>query len=364
MIDKVNTPPNVMPNAPGLRSVSIIIVNYNGAKWLRACLDSVKCIRNLAIDVVVVDNASTDDSLVILRDYPWLKVVRSSQNLGFAGGNNLGLLHCSSDYVLLLNNDTVVVPDFLKPLCDYLDQHPEVGVVQGKMLLPRFDNTLDLCGSYLTWLGLPYHYGAYKPDSPKYQHNRPVFSGKGACLMFRRNIIEHVGDFLFDDSFFCYYEEADFCHRVWLAGWEVHFVSTPPIQHFMGATAGGPQAGFVLRHYMRNMTFSLLSNLSLPSLIRIMPIFFALQLASAVLAIVTLRTGQFRAHVGSLTVPVQRFRAIGSRRRLITRIRRRSDADLFARTMHSPRLCYFVKTLTGKLAQYTDANIPPSREAP
>ncbi|MEI9866651.1 MAG: hypothetical protein WDN00_19285 [Limisphaerales bacterium] len=92
------------------------------------------------------------------------------------------------------------------------------------MQLPRFDQTLDVCGSYLTWLGLPYHYGFYKTDQPKYQHSRPIFSGKGACLMFRRDIVKRIGGFLFDDSFFCYYEESDFCHRVWLAGWEVHFV--------------------------------------------------------------------------------------------------------------------------------------------
>ncbi|MEI9864258.1 MAG: glycosyltransferase [Limisphaerales bacterium] len=90
-------------------------------------------------EVIVVDNASTDGSMEALRAYPWVKVVQSDQNLGFAGGNNLGLRECSFDYVLLLNNDTVVVSDFLQPLCDYLDQHPEVGAVQGKMQLPRFD---------------------------------------------------------------------------------------------------------------------------------------------------------------------------------------------------------------------------------
>lgn len=374
-IKVTNVQPDPTPETPDQCSVSIVIVNFNGAKWLRACLDSVRRIEGLRIEVIVVDNASSDDSLATLRDYPWVKVVQSDRNIGFAGGNNLGLRHCSFNYVLLLNNDTVVVPNFLQPLCDYLDQNPEVGAVQGKMQLPRFDGTLDVCGSYLTWLGLPYHYGFYKTDQQKYQNSRPVFSGKGACLMFRRDIVERIGGFLFDDSFFCYYEESDFCHRVWLAGWEVHFVATPPIQHFMGATAGGPQAGFVLRHYLRNMTFSLLSNLSIQSLFRIMPFFFATQLASAALSAITFRKAQFQAHLESLLLPGKKLKAIIARRKLVKTIRRRSDRDLFAKTMVNPRLDYFVKTFTGQLAQYHDnplplslalsrKNGPPKRERP
>ncbi|MEJ0088283.1 MAG: glycosyltransferase family 2 protein [Limisphaerales bacterium] len=360
-----NTDARSIKSADGLNlfnqhSVSIIIVNYNGLNWLKACLESVRCLEGVITEVIVVDNASTDGSMEALCAYPWVKVVQSDQNLGFAGGNNLGLRDCSFDYVLLLNNDTVIVPNFLQPLCDYLDQHPEVGVVQGKMQLPRFGGALDVCGSYLTWLGLPYHYGFYKTDQPQYQHSRPVFSGKGACLMFRRDIIKRIGGFLFDDSFFCYYEESDFCHRVWLAGWEVHFVATTPIQHFMGATAGGPQAGFVLRHYLRNMTFSLLSNLSIPSLFRIMPFFFSVQLASAAISVITFRKAQFQAHLESLLLPFQKFKAIIARRKLIKIIRRRSDGDLFARTMINPRMGYFVKTFTGQLAQYYDNPLPSS----
>ena len=113
--------------------VSILVVNYNGERFLPALLDSLAAIQHPTHEVVVVDNASGDGSLPLLAALPWVKVVRSSENRGFAGGNNLGLGHCAGKYVLLLNNDTVVPPDFLIPLCAYLNANPQVGVVQGKM---------------------------------------------------------------------------------------------------------------------------------------------------------------------------------------------------------------------------------------
>ena len=321
---------------------------------MRKCLNSVAGVSWKNREVIVVENGSTDNSLEVLGEFPWVTVVRSPSNLGFAGGNNLGLRHCSGDYVLLLNNDTIVTPNFLEPLCQHLQRNPQVGIVQGKMLLPRFGNALDVCGSFFTALGLPYHYGYYKPDGPKYQRSYPIFSGKGACLMFRRELIERVGGFLFDEDFFCYYEESDFCHRAWLAGYEVHFVAGPPIQHLMGATAGGPQSAFVLRHYLRNMAFSLFSNLSLNWRLRILPLFFAMLAASLLASALKFQWARFAAHLGALTWCVSRYGKIRARRRLIKLLRRQSDRAIFEKVLRTPRLDYFVKTLTGKLSEYVD----------
>jgi GT2 family glycosyltransferase len=338
--------------------VSILIINYNGALWLPACLRSVAAISYPNYEVIVVDNGSTDDSLHILAEFPKVKLICSQFNLGFAGGNNLGIRHCSGEYVLLLNNDTIVVPNFLEPLCDYLNRNPKVGIVQGKMTLPRQGNALDVCGSFLTALGFPYHYGYYKPDGPKYQRSYPVFSSKGACLLFRSELIAHTGNFLFDEDFFCYYEESDFCHRAWLAGFEVHFVAGPPIQHLMGATAGGAQADFVLRHYLRNMTFSLLSNLSLSSRLRILPFFFVMLVASMLAATAKLNGARCAAHWGAITHCIASYDKILARRRLIKSLRRQSDRAIFAKVLKTPRLDYFIKTLTGNLKNYLDEDLP------
>ncbi|HEV2210477.1 MAG TPA: glycosyltransferase family 2 protein [Verrucomicrobiae bacterium] len=337
--------------------VSIIIVNFNGARFLPACLDSVGRLAYTKREVVLVDNGSTDESITVAQSYPWVKLVRSDRNLGFAGGNNLGLSVCSGELVLLLNNDTIVTPDFLEPLCGYLSKHQGVGIVQGKMVLPNFGGGLDVCGSFLTPLGVPYHYGIYKPDGPQYERSYAVFSGKGACLMFRRQIIPDVGGFLFDEDFFCYYEESDFCHRAWLAGWETHFVNTPPIQHLMGGTAGGPHAAFVLKHYLRNMAFSLLSNLSFPARLRILPLFFCLLVLGWVASALSLNRGKFSAHWGAVTCYVASYGRIRARRKLIRNIRKRSDSSILKVVMRRPRIEYFVKTFTGRLREYVDEDL-------
>src|SRR5207249_3706698 len=115
-------------------------------------------------------------------------------------------------------------------------------------------------------------------------------------------------------------------------------------QHWMGATAGGPQSAFVLRHYLRNMAFSLMSNLSLCSRLRIVPIFFGMLLASALAAAVKLKSAQVMAHLGAISYCISHYGKILARRRLVKAIRRRSDREIFAKIMRTPRLDYFLKT--------------------
>lgn len=334
--------------------VSIIIVNYNGAGFLKGCLDSLRNVSEPSFEVILVDNASTDNSLDVLKKYPNVQLVKSQENVGFAGGNNLGLEHARGAYVLLLNNDTIVHPEFLAPLVHYLDAHPEAWVVQGKMTLPNYQNSLDVCGSFLTAFGVPYHYGFYKPDQPKYSRNFPVFSGKGACLMLRRDIVSKVGGFLFDPEFFCYYEESDFCHRVWLAGGEVHFVGAKPIQHLMGSTAGGPHSLFTLRHYLRNMTFSLSSNLSALYALRILPLFFGVLFVSALAALARGKVSVCGAHFSAVFHLFRRLPEVARRRKLISIIRTRTDRQIAGKVLRTPRLSYFVKTATSGLSTFED----------
>jgi GT2 family glycosyltransferase len=333
--------------------ISILIINYNGARFLPDLFASLRKLTYPRYEVILVDNASSDESLSIIANYSWVKLVKSEKNLGFAGGNNFGLNHCSGDLICLLNNDMVVHPEFLQPLCQYLQQHSEVGIVQGKMVLPRFAGVLDVCGSFLTSWGLPYHYGYFKPDSEVYRRNYPVLCGKGACLLFRRNLIDKIGGFLFEEGFFCYYEETDFCHRAWLSGSEVHFVSGPPNQHYFGGTAA-PHSGFALGLYLSNMTFSLLGNLGAAARWRIMPWFFAILFASLVASLLKLKFPQAGAHLKAFACCFTQAGRIRERQALVRRIRKVSDREILAKTLRNPGPAYFLKTLTGKLGSYRD----------
>jgi GT2 family glycosyltransferase len=338
--------------------VSILIVNYNGAEVLRDCLTSLRQVTYPRLEVVVVENGSTDNSKEVLAQHPAILVLQSDRNRGFAGGNNFGLPACNGQFVLLLNSDTIVTPGFLEPLVEYLRDHPQVGIVQGKMILSRHGNVLDVCGSFLTRFGFLYHYGYYKQDTQKYDRSYPVFSAKGACLLFRRELVTAVGGYLFNEDFFCYYEETDFCHRAWLTGHEAHFVHTSTIQHLQGATSERTRAsGFVLRQFLANQTFGLLANLSAGSLCRIMPLYFLVFFTSMTSAALTGKLTVFKAHWHALASNWRRIGKIRAQRELIRRIRKISDRELFAKVMRNPRLDYFIKTFQGRLSEYEDGSL-------
>lgn len=339
--------------------VSVLIVNYNGAHLLRDCLDSLAQVTGPAFEVIVVDNASKDNSLELLRSYLSVRVVESSSNLGFAGGNNLGLPHCRGKFILLLNSDTIVTPDFLTTLCNYLEQNPTVGIAQARMTLPHREGRLDSCGSFFTATGFMYHYGFLKPDAPEYRQCYRVFSAKGACMLIRREVIAAAGGYLFDPDYFCYYEETDFCHRAWLAGWESHFVGTALIQHLMGATSETSQGrSFVMSNFLRNQIFSLLSNLEVGSAVRILPVYFAFFFCSFFAAGLTGKWSLFRAHGHALLANVRAVRKIFRQRRLIRSVRRLRDRDLFARFQLNPKPGYYLCTFQGRIGDYKDEPLP------
>lgn len=352
-------PGTLSPSPSDQPLVSILIVNFNTAALLRDCLDSLRKVTYPRVQIVVVDNASSDDSVPSVRKYPEVKLVCSDRNRGFAGGNNLGLAACEGPFVLLLNSDTIVTPDFLQPLVEYLQQHPQVGIVQSKMLLSQHNNVLDVCGSFLTRFGFLYHYGYWKPDGEKYNHSYPAFTIKGACLMFRRDLLPAIGGYLFNEDFFCYYEETDLCHRTWLSGHEVHFVHRSVIQHLQRGTAKRThRSGFPERLYLTNQNFSLLSNLSWTSLALILPGYLAAFFVGMVGAGLTGNRPIFTAHTYALGRTLLSFKRIRAQRRVTRRIRKISDRALFARVLRTPRLSYFLRTFQGRLRDYEDEALP------
>ena len=335
--------------------VSIVILNYNGADLLPGLLDSLKDLAYSHHEQIVVENGSTDNSLEVLARYPHVKVVRTERNLGSSGGYNLGIANSKGEFILIMNNDIIANREFVSVLSDYLVNHPEVGIVQAKMVLPRCSGTLEVCGSFFTRFGFPYHYGYYKQDGPKYRTNQPVFCVKGACMMLRRSVIPIAGGYVFNEGFHCYYEETDLCHRFWLAGFETHFVASPPIQHLAGVTiAREEKAGFSLHYYFRNMIFSLATTLEWGWLLRIMPLYLALFVGSMVAAALSGRRATALAHWNALVFNLRNLRKIKLQRAKIQRIRKKTDREIFSKVLRNPRLEYFVKTFTGKVGNYTD----------
>jgi len=236
--------------------LSIIIVTWNGDDLLRNCLDSVAGVYGTAPEIVVVDNAGQASCAALVANYPNVIYVASPENLGFAGGNNLGLAKTTRDYILLLNNDTVVYEDSFTPLLDFLATHDKVGIVQGTMNVPARNDGLDVCGEDLMPWGLLRHRHVGRPTATTRLEAARVFAAKGAMLMLKRAVVADVGGTLFDPSFRNYFEDIDLCFRARNRGWETWFVPTPPIDHLCGVTAGKFRGEDIWAQYIRNILVS------------------------------------------------------------------------------------------------------------
>ena len=203
--------------------VSIIIVNWNGGEVFRQCLQTLSGLTYPKFEIILVDNGSTDGSQEYYQVFKSLvrkvKVVKNKTNLGFAPANNQGVKLARGEYVLLLNNDTKVEANFLHKMVARMQSDPSIGALQPKIYMIDNPNNLDNAGSFLTWTGFLYHWGFGSIDTAEFSKERLVYSAKGACLLTRKEIIAKLG--LFDDAFVSYFEESDFCGRIWLAGYKV-----------------------------------------------------------------------------------------------------------------------------------------------
>lgn len=239
-----------------MTAIAVAVVNYNTRDLLRACLDSI--LQEQPDELVVVDNASTDGSAAMVRDeYPWVALCANVDNHGFAGGVNQAFARCASPYVLLLNSDTVLAPGVLRGLRDYLDQHERAGVAGPRLLNP--DGSLQpSCYHFPTPLHvllelsnlsaavrfIPVLRQRYLRTWP-HDSARPVPWVLGAAMAIRRSAFEAIGGF--DESFFMYSEEIDFCLRLQRAGWETHFAAVGAIYHVGGASTVQQRAAMAFR---------------------------------------------------------------------------------------------------------------------
>jgi hypothetical protein len=331
--------------------VSIIIVNWNGMKWLSDCFNSLARQDWEKYEIIFVDNASHDGSVNWVRKhYPKTKVFINKKNLGFADANNVGFRKARGKYVLFLNNDTRVTKTFLSVLVQFLEQHKDVAGVQSKLLLMDRSDRLDAVGAFFTNTGFLYHYGFHAKDSEKLDKIIDIYTAKGACMMFKKSTLDRItinGD-IFDPSYFAYFEETDMCHRVWLNGYRIQYVPQSVIYHKAGGTSAAMNNSFIQHHSFKNRIQSYLTNLGLRKLLVLMPVHLLLTLGFAFVAFIR---GKWRLgiaiinaiywNIGHLKVTIVK------RSYVQTHIRKRSDSSLFAHIVRSPGFFYYLKLARG-----------------
>lgn len=213
--------------------VSISIVTYNSGPFLKRCLDSVLAQDWPRLEVIVIDNASTDDTRSILESYQKrISVIWNKQNRGFCGGQNQGIRRAEGDWVLVLNPDAALTPAFVSSLVSAGAQDPNAGTLCGKLLRAEPDLSIpcipqvDSAGIYFTPTFRHFDRGTHLPDGPEYSQPAYVFGATGAAAFYRRAMIEDVsveGEF-FDEDFFFSREDADVAWRAQLFGWKCLYV--------------------------------------------------------------------------------------------------------------------------------------------
>lgn len=229
--------------------LSIVILNYKSQGHLRQGLRFLKSYTwPWAVEVIVVDNGSGDQSgEVVAREYPGATYIGLPINHGYSAGNNVGLRQASGDYVMILNPDTSLTPGAVETMIRYLEEHPAVGLVAPKLINP--DGSTQLSGALFPSFLIPLWRRSWLGNMPGPKHalarffindwdrqsSRAVGWALGACFVIRRRAMTEVG--FFDERFFLYFEDVDYCRRMWEKKWEVHYVAEAEIIHYLSRTS-------------------------------------------------------------------------------------------------------------------------------
>ena len=230
--------------------VSIIILNYNQLKVTCEFIDSTKSLTYPNYEIIMVDNASVDDPTAhIKRHYPGVKLIRNKKNLGFTGGNNVGIRAGKGEYLLIINNDTEVVPDLLDRMLEPFDHDPQVGVVSPKIRYFSHPTIIQYAGftEVNPFTGRNKPIGGNMVDHGQFDTPGYTAYAHGAAMMVKREVIEKVG--LLPDIFFIYYEELDWSAHIRRAGYKVFYQPSALIYHKESITMGKESA---MKAYFHN----------------------------------------------------------------------------------------------------------------
>jgi len=246
-----------------MAKVSVIILNWNGKRFLKTCLDSLRKQTFKDLETIVVDNGSSDGSVDFVKvDYPEVRVIALDKNYGFAKGNNIGIEEALKDkdvqYIALLNNDTKVEPQWLEELVKVAESDEQVGSCQPKMLSLANPKMIDALGILITKNGRAIQDGYGTKDTRQYNQVKEVFGACAGAALYRREVLLQIG--LFDEDFFSYYEDVDLALQARLAGWKCMYVPKAVVYHRHSATLG-KTSPFKLYLLERNRYYYIIKNL-------------------------------------------------------------------------------------------------------
>ena len=236
---------------------TVLIPNYNGIKFIKDCLDSLLACGDYPI--VIVDNGSTDGSVELIEsDYSMVNLIKLDENTGFCHAVNVGLHEIKTEYVFLLNNDTVVDRDCIEILEKRMDATNSLFSAQAKILNLYNHDLIDDCGDLYSALGWAYARGKDK-SSEKYKKESYCFACCGAAVMYRMSILDEIGEF--DENHFAYLEDIDLGYRARIFGYRNMMVPDAVIYHAGSATSGSRHNKFKVDLSAKNNVYLIYKNM-------------------------------------------------------------------------------------------------------
>lgn len=280
--------------------IAVVILNWNGVGMLERFLPTViKYSREDAV-IYVADNASTDNSVVMLKEhFPEVRLVILDKNLGFAEGYNKALERIDAEYYVLLNSDVEVSHHWLDPLTEFMDNHPEAAACQPKLLSENNKDVFEYagaCGGFIDRYGYPFCRGrlfeTVEDDNGQYDYTMEIFWATGACMMIRAVEFMRTGGF--DGRFFAHNEEIDICWRLRLMGRKIYCIPDSVVYHVGGGTLPKNNPMKTYLNFRNNLTM-LYKNLPDKSLNKVMRMRLILDYIAALQALLSGRMGDFKA---------------------------------------------------------------------
>jgi GT2 family glycosyltransferase len=282
--------------------VAVVILNWNGKKFLQQFLPSVLAATYSNYEVIVADNGSNDDSIAFMEsNYPRIRLIRFDQNMGFAKGYNEALKLVEADYYTLLNSDAETQPGWLEPMVDLLEKDSSIAACQPKLLLYADKKRFEYSGAAGGWMdryGYPFAKGrifdVMEEDHGQYDQVEPIFWASGAALFIRARLFHEMEGF--DEYFFAHQEEIDLCWRLQLAGHKIYSCPASVVYHVGGGTLPKGNSKKTYLNF-RNNRIMLSKNLPLSKKIWVIPVRYLLDGASAFKGLLSGDGGYFLAVV-------------------------------------------------------------------
>ena len=225
------------------QKLSVVVPNFNGARFLPACFAALQAQTYPNIEVILVDDGSSDHSVTLTRqNFPWVKVIQSPQNRGFIHALNTGIRQANGDIIVSLNNDTEVELGWAKALATALTATPQAGIAASKIRLFDQRSHLHSAGDGFGSDGIPINRGVWQEDIGQFDQDQFIFGACGGAVAYTRSMLDDIG--LYDEDLFMYCEDVDLNWRAQLAGYRCIFVPQAIVYHHLSATGGGPLASF------------------------------------------------------------------------------------------------------------------------